>query len=60
MASKMLLAKIIGLVALGNGLIFAQGFTAAITGTVRDATGATVPGAAVTIKNLETGTTRTA
>jgi hypothetical protein len=60
MASKMLLAKIIGLVALGNGLIFAQGFTAAITGTVKDMSGAAVEGAAVSVKHIETGLTRTA
>src|SRR5713226_10576176 len=49
---------IIGLIALGNGLVFAQGFTAAITGTVKDASGAAVLGATVTVKHLETGLTR--
>jgi hypothetical protein len=60
MARKMVLAKIIGLVALGNGLIFAQGFTAAITGTVKDMSGAVVEGAAVSVKHIETGLTRAA
>src|SRR6266700_43417 len=50
---------IIGLIALGNSLLFAQSFTATITGTVRDATGAVVPDAGVTAKHLDTGLTRT-
>lgn len=33
--------------------------TAAISGTVEDATGSRVPGAAITIKSIETGATRT-
>jgi Carboxypeptidase regulatory-like domain len=53
-------AAIIGLIALGNCLIFAQGSTAAISGLVRDATGAVVPGVTVTAKNVESGLTRTA
>jgi len=58
-----LLAGAIGWVSLiprGAGLLFAQGFTAAITGTVRDMSGAVLPGAAVTVKHLETGLTRAA
>src|SRR5712692_7119799 len=54
-----LAAGIIGLIALGNGLVFAQGFTGAITGTVKDVSGAALVGAAVTVKHLDTGLTRT-
>src|SRR5712691_345649 len=60
MARQMLLTKIIGLVALGNGLVFGQGFTAAITGTVKDMSGAAVERAAVSVKHIETGLTRAA
>jgi Carboxypeptidase regulatory-like domain/TonB-dependent Receptor Plug Domain len=51
---------LIGLIALGNGTVQAQGFTAAITGTVQDTSGAAVAGARVTVKHTETGLTRTA
>jgi hypothetical protein len=37
---------------------FAQATTGAISGTVTDPTGAAVPDAAVTIRNLDTGITR--
>ncbi len=50
---------IIGLIALGSCLALAQGSTAAISGVVRDATGAVVPGATVTAKHIESGLTRT-
>jgi len=55
-----LVAAIIALSALGNGLVFAQGSTAALTGTVKDMSGAVLTGAAVTVKHTETGLTRTA
>ena len=44
--------------AFGAGSLHAQGFTATITGTVKDASGAVLPAAAITIKNVETGLTR--
>ena len=53
-----LAAGIIGLMALGNCLAFAQGSTAAMSGVVRDPTGAVIPGVAVTAKSIETGLTR--
>src|SRR5258708_10892929 len=52
-----LVAGIIGLI-LGNGLVFAQGSNGAITGTVKDMSGAVSTGAAVTVKHIETGLTR--
>src|SRR6266849_5861065 len=55
---RLAVAGIIGLIALGNGLVFAQGSNGAITGTVKDMSGAVLTGAAVTIKHIETGLTR--
>ena len=52
------LAATIGLILLANCLVEGQSFTATITGTVKDASGAVLPGAAVTVKHLETGLTR--
>ncbi len=54
------LAAILVLIALGAGLVFAQASTASMTGTVRDASGAIVPGAAISAKHVDTGLTRTA
>ena len=59
-APARLAAAIIGLIAFGNCPVFAQGFTAAITGTVKDMSGAAVEGAAVSVKHIETGLTRAA
>jgi carboxypeptidase family protein len=40
--------------------IFSQNFSAAVIGTVKDVSGALLPGAAVTVKHIDTGLTRTA
>src|SRR3989338_7855277 len=40
-------------------MIVAQVITATISGTVKDSTGAVVPNATVTVRNVETGITRT-
>jgi hypothetical protein len=40
--------------------VFAQRITATIRGTITDSTGAVVPGASVTVRNEETGLTRSA
>ncbi|MBI3940710.1 MAG: TonB-dependent receptor [Acidobacteria bacterium] len=45
--------------AAGNLLIRAQLTTAAVSGNARDASGAVVPGATVTVKNTDTGMLRT-
>ena len=55
-----LLAGMVGLIGFGDGLVFGQSFSAAISGFVRDTTGAVVPGTTVTAKHTETGLTRTA
>lgn len=49
---------IAALAAFGSSLLFSQNFTASISGTVRDATGAVVPGTAITVKHVDTGLTR--
>ena len=59
-APAMLAAAIIGLIVLGNCPAFGQGSTGSITGTVKDMSGAALQGAAVTVKHLETGLTRSA
>src|SRR5438128_977890 len=50
---------IVGLIALASCLVFAQGSTGAISGVVRDASGAVIPGVTVTAKHIESGLTRT-
>ena len=57
-ALPILVAGIIGSIALGNSFVSAQGFTGAITGTVKDVSGAALVGAAVTVKHIDTGLTR--
>ena len=57
---SLLVAAIIGLLTLGTCPLSAQGFSAALTGTVKDVSGAVLPGAAVTVKHIDTGLTRTA
>src|SRR5881409_1362386 len=52
--------QIIGLIVLGSCLVFGQGSTAAISGVVRDSTGALVPGVSITAKQTDSGLTRTA
>src|SRR5205814_1057142 len=51
-------AAIIALIALGSCLALGQGSTAAISGVVRDATGAVIPGVTITAKHIESGLTR--
>ena len=53
------LIGIFGVIALASGLVFGQNFSAAISGAVRDPTGAVLPGVSVTAKQNETGLTRT-
>jgi len=55
---KRLLVSLLVLPLLG-GVLWAQG-TATITGSVKDTSGAVIPGTAITAKNLETGLTRAA
>src|SRR6266446_8473845 len=49
---------LIGWAVLGSCLALAQGFTAAVTGTVTDTSGAVLPGTMVTLRHLETGLSR--
>src|SRR5437867_8262637 len=53
------LIGIVGVIVLAGGLVFGQNFSAAISGSVRDATGAVLPGVSVTAKHTDTGLTRT-
>src|SRR2546421_2107556 len=59
-ALALVAAFLFALIGGGSGRVFAQGFTGSITGTVRDVSGAILPGAAVTVKHLDTGLTRLA
>ncbi|MBI4458582.1 MAG: carboxypeptidase regulatory-like domain-containing protein, partial [Acidobacteria bacterium] len=54
--------RILGIVVcalLAGGISLAQVTTGTISGTVSDSTGAVIPGATVTIRNTETGISRT-
>src|SRR5215813_1786638 len=50
---------IVLLIALGTSGVFAQTSTATIVGSVRDTTGALVPGVTIDIKHVDSGLTRT-
>ncbi|HYR92010.1 MAG TPA: carboxypeptidase regulatory-like domain-containing protein [Terriglobia bacterium] len=52
-------AGLIVSIGLGNGPLFGQSFSAAISGIVHDTTGAVVPGVKITAKHTESGLTRT-
>src|SRR5690349_17993244 len=54
-ALLLLLATLVGM----RVSVFAQTTTGTILGTVKDQTGAVLPGANITIRNVETGITRT-
>src|SRR2546422_3011831 len=49
---------IVALIALGTCLSFAQTSTATILGTVKDTSGALIPGVSITVKHTEIGLTR--
>src|SRR2546427_5455825 len=51
--------SIVALIALGACLSLAQTSTATILGTVKDTSGALVPGVSITVKHTESGLTRT-
>ena len=53
---KLVVVGIIGWITLGNGLVFGQ--SAALTGTVKDMSGAALTGASVTVKHVDTGLVR--
>lgn len=57
---RKLLAAVFLIVGLSSGMLFAQGSVGTITGTVTDASGASVPGAAITVTSIETGVISTA
>src|SRR5437016_2384616 len=50
---------IVALIALGTCLSLAQTSTATILGTVKDTSGALIPGVSITVKHTESGLTRT-
>src|SRR5438477_7535583 len=58
--SRYLPVLLIGVILLGGNAVSAQVTTATIAGVVQDSSGAVIPGVSVTVKNLNTGITRTA
>ena len=58
MSRKGLCSRVVVILLLAASVAFAQVTTGTISGTVTDATGAVVPGAEVTVKNVDTGITR--
>src|SRR5215471_9565834 len=50
---------VVAVIMLATGHLHAQGATASISGTVQDPTGAAIPGASITVKNVGTAFTRT-
>src|SRR5439155_24265167 len=59
MVNRKLLTGILVAITLANFSLFGQGFSAAISGTVRDTTGAVLPGVSITVTNTESGLMRT-
>ena len=57
-ACRLVLAAIVAILA-RHAIAFAQFDTATVLGTVHDSSGAVVPGATVTLKNVATGITAT-
>src|SRR5262245_22588597 len=53
-------AAVVGLTIIGSSVGLGQGSTAAMSGVVRDTSGALVPGVSITVKQIESGQTRTA
>src|SRR5438067_10197718 len=56
---ELLVIAVVVMIAVTTGVVFGQGFSAAISGVVRDTSGAVVPGVNITVKHVESGLTRT-
>src|SRR5260221_5269 len=59
MRSVFRICSLLCLLTVPGALLQSQTFRGALMGTVTDATGAVVPGAKVTVKNMDTGVERT-